>query len=271
MKKITLAVIIVAFCAVTAAGITFFPRRGAADVPTEYIDTVFAFDMDDLRKVVGSKSYVFAAEVLSVKDALSELSREELPARVAASGSAYTRCILKLIRNIKGELSDDEEIVLWQAGGLSADRKKRWMYEKEPVIEQGGRYIFTAVAWEDGCLVGGGYNSTRVMTEGIDDLEKDPAYIEFVEAYNDQIIPDTAALFPSFICNYDVNYTPGYNDKLTVQATSPFESVTEAETETLFEVKDIEPFSREFYTLKGSDQAIDPNLPISEPPVTEAP
>lgn len=170
------------------------------DLDTKYVSAMYAVDMNNPEEVVGISSNVFVGYV------------EEMMDTYYITNFPYTRYKVKVINNIKGELSLDATVTVNKEGGISEDSSCYILYKNDTLPEEGEYYIFNVrERSEDSSYTASGIN-TAVLINDIDlqnvktqesditsDLKQDEIlyklvnssiYQEYVDANKNQIIYD---------------------------------------------------------------------------------
>lgn len=216
MKK-SIKIIIPVLCILIIGGVIgFYSWR--THIPTEinYIHCDTAYNPYDPKEVIGSQAYVFVGYVAETHDYMTEKYIRDFPERIKAVNRPKTECVVKIIKNIKGELQEGVSLSFYKGGGISEDRKYIELYDNDLMPQVGKYYIFTGYAHEDGTVTGGGPNGTVALEDGItaENLESSKLYQEYVDAYKNQILPKYSIGY-SYLAKNDVNFGNGeYNQKL---------------------------------------------------------
>lgn len=203
-------------CSVTITSIIFQKKHRKIPTEIQYIHAVSMINFYDPREVVGEKDYVFIGIVEETHDYFTEKDKREFPASVTDYNRPITECNVKVIKNIKGTLKEGISFPFYKGGGVSKDYKYIVLYENDFIPEIGKYYIFTGYAHEDGTVTGGGPNGTVALEDGItaENLESSKLYQEYVDAYENQILPKYSIGY-SYLAKNDVNFGNGeYNQKL---------------------------------------------------------
>ncbi len=164
------------------------------NTPIEEVELMgsYAIDVDDTRCRVGFADYVFVGEIIEVIG--TEYRHHALDKDgniIEKTGSPYTEYKVKIIENIKGELTIDEEIVLYQAGGLSFDNRAIHVYEGDKLMESENTYIIETTVQSDGSLLASGANSnTKISSTARTSLSENEQYSSYVNDANNEIAYD---------------------------------------------------------------------------------
>lgn len=189
-------------------------------IPTKIVYTSSAdtdVNLDDPREVIGVKEYVFVGKVEEVHDYYTEKLKRTFPDIIHYYDREFTECVITIVANIKGELETGKTLSFYKTGGISPDRSCIVLSKNDIMPETGKYYIFTGGAHADGTMTGGGTNGTLELEAGINEnnLVESKIYQQYVDAFNNQILPRSKGLYPDFLCTADKNYGDGtYNAKL---------------------------------------------------------
>lgn len=187
-------------------------------IPTEikYIHANTAYNPNDPKEVIGSQAYVFVGFIEETHDYMTEKDTREFPERIKKKDLPRTECVVKVIKNIKGELTEGVSFSFYKGGGISENRKYIELYENDLIPEVDKYYIFTGYAHEDGTVTGGGPNGTIELEEGInaENLESSKLYQEYIDAAENQV-SFGKNLYTEFLAKNDKNYGDGsHNAKI---------------------------------------------------------
>lgn len=217
-KKTKISILCVFLIAVIVTAGLFIWRY--TRIPTKIVYTPSAdtdVNLDDPREVVGVKEYVFVGKVEDVHDYYTEKLKRTFPDIIHYYDREFTECIVTVVSNIKGELETGKTFSFYKTGGISPDRSCIVLSKNDIMPETGKYYIFTGGAHADGTMTGGGTNGTLELEAGINEnnLDESKIYQEYVDAFNNQILPKNKGLYPDFLCTADKDYGDGsYNAEL---------------------------------------------------------
>ena len=188
-------------------------------VPTEirYTESVSLINFGDPREVVGSQKYVFVGYVEEIHDYILEKDSRDFPELIINYGDAITECVVKVIKNLKGNLIEGETFSFYKDGGVVESREYIELPRNDFIPEVGKYYIFTGYAHECGTVTGGGENGTIELEDGIDEsnLEQSENYQKYVDAVANQIPSPIADIIMDYRAKNDVDYGDGsYNAQL---------------------------------------------------------
>lgn len=215
IKISILCIFLIAVIGTAGLFIWRFNRIPTKIVYTPSADT--AVNLDDPREVVGVKEYVFVAKVEEIHDYYTEKLNRAFPDIIHYYDREFTECVVTVVANIKGELEKGQTLSFYKTGGIAPDRSCVVLSRNDIMPEKGKYYIFTGGAHADGTMTGGGTNGTFELEVGIteNNLEESKIYQQYVDAFNNQILPKSKGLYPDFLCTADINYGDGsYNAEL---------------------------------------------------------
>lgn len=133
------------------------------DIKTEYLRASYAIDVNDMDEMAGFSDYVFVGYVSS-------------QARTEYLSIPYTVYNIKILDNLKGTLSTDNEIEIFKSGGISEDGKSVIIYENDIMPEVGKMYVFFACGQPDGSLLISGENSNLYIDYSGDTINISDVY-----------------------------------------------------------------------------------------------
>ena len=82
----------------------------------------------------------------------------------------YTKYSVEVIENLKGELSQEEPIIITKKGGITKDGKFCDLYESDTLPVEGNEYVFYVYAQEDGRNLVSGPNSSIPLSDNHKEL-----------------------------------------------------------------------------------------------------
>lgn len=205
-KSIIFAVLITIICLFTIGIVSFKNQQPKVS----YIEENYAIDINDPHAVVGAKDYVFICEVLEVKDCNTEIPKDELPDSIIEFDTPMTRCTVKVLKNMKGNLKE-EIITFYKDCGLSSDGKVLQIYKNDLMPEAHKVYIFMGYGQYDGTITGGGENGTIFVCNSDEIYSETKIYNEYIQYINNQVAP--AIEYPHYLAYADVNFGDGSVNK----------------------------------------------------------
>ncbi len=121
------------------------------------IQGCYTIDVYSYAERAGAADYVIVGKVM-----------EELGTEYRFSSMPYTNYSVQVEENLKGELTQEEEIVVTKDGGLTKDGKEYELCSDDVLPVAGETYVFYIYAQEDGSNLVAGPNSTLPIS-GTDD------------------------------------------------------------------------------------------------------
>lgn len=214
-KKVKISILCIFLVAVIGTAGFFVWRNN--HIPTKIVYTPSSdtdVNLDDPKEVVGVSDYVFVGKTEETYDYYSQKLQRKFPAIVDYFGGEFTECRLKIIAGIKGNLTVGNVFSYYKVGGINRSRTCIVLEEGDILPEAGKYYIFTGGAHADGTMTGG---MTIPLEDNINEnnLEESKIYQQYVDAFNNQILPSYKGIYPDFLCTADINYGDGsYNAEL---------------------------------------------------------
>ncbi|MCL2022753.1 MAG: hypothetical protein FWG82_00080 [Oscillospiraceae bacterium] len=217
MKKLT-KIIIAAFSIILAIPVLAVSYWGFRHVvppkKIAYYITESFVNYDDIKESVGSRQYVFVAYLEETYDySLTRFTREfpEIIDYYGEHGHGFTECVVRVVKNIKGDLQEGETFSFYKGGGMVPSLTAVQLEEGDFIPQAGGYYILMGFGRPDGTVTGGGNKGTIQLEDWVTDetLEKSELYQKYVDAYKNQILPQFRGNYPSYLAAIDKNYGDG--------------------------------------------------------------
>lgn len=229
--------IISAICIILILGLTIGTVACKnQNLKVSYLRGNYAIDISDPAAVVGSKDYVFVCEVLEVEDCNIKFSRDELPKSIMEVDTPMTKCRVKVLKNLKGNLKEGETIIFYKEGGLSNQGKILEIYKNDLMPQPNKIYIFMGYGQYDGTITGGGENGTIFLCNSNKKYLETKIYNEYIEYVNKQVDPPIA--YPHYLAYADVNFGDGsINKKIDEEFNSSTKQATTQSLEELIKEK----------------------------------
>lgn len=126
----------------------------------------YDINVTDPTEIIGDADYYFVAKVKSVDgyDYKDPIEIENEDGTVTTFYDPYTKYTVEIIQNIKGTLTEKEEINIEKFGGLSYDGECYEIPEGDNLLEEGEKYLLAAYVQSDGSLLVSGENSSVKLT-----------------------------------------------------------------------------------------------------------
>ena len=128
--------------------------KGPSTKEISEIQGSYAIDVYSYTERAGAADYVIVGKVI-----------KELGTEYRFSSMPYTNYSVQVEENLKGELTQEEEIVVAKDGGLTKDGKEYEMFPDDILPVAGETYVFYIYAQEDGSNLVAGPNSTLPISE----------------------------------------------------------------------------------------------------------
>ena len=174
LKKSTICAILCMLCCViifTGCGKSNENAKNQDSI--SYLHADFAIDMNNLKE---EKVEYRDPVVVETKNGTKEVS------------TPYTHYTIRVIKNIKGELPTEENILLIKCGGRSKDGQMI-LYENDQLLVENSTYIFAACVQPDGSLLISGPNLSEIIDEPkLSSKEvKEETLGKYVEMYKQEV------------------------------------------------------------------------------------
>lgn len=189
-KKSTICAILCMLCCVIIfAGCGKSNENVKNQDSISYLHADFAIDMNNQNEVIGFSDHYFIAKV--VKEEKVEYRDPvvvETKSGTKEVSIPYTHYTIRVIKNIKGELPTEENILLIKCGGRSKDGQMI-LYENDQLLVENSTYIFAACVQPDGSLLISGPNLSEIIDESkLSSKEvKEETLGKYVEMYKQEV------------------------------------------------------------------------------------
>ena len=159
----------------------------SAEIPTVYDSGSYMVDVNNPAEVVGWGDYVFVARVESeLRTEYTNLRQNE---DGTTTGKPYTVYSITVLKNLKGNLRENEPIEFFKHGGVNYDGRSISLLEGDQLLESGKCYILVAAAESDGRLGQGMPNSAiELNTSQIDTYSTDAEYAGYSEYVQNEVV-----------------------------------------------------------------------------------
>ena len=132
----------------------------------------YTIDVYSYEELAGDADYVMIGKVveeLGVKYEFPIMTENEDGTPKELS-KPYTEYSVEVIENLKGELSQEEPIIISKDGGITKDGKFCDLYESDTLPVEGNEYVFYVYAQEDGRNLVSGPNSSIPLSDNRKEL-----------------------------------------------------------------------------------------------------
>lgn len=161
----------------------------SAEIPTVYDSGSYMVDVNNPAEVVGWGDYVFLARVDSeLRTEYTNLRQNE---DGTITGKPYTVYSITVLKNLKGNLRENESIEFFKHGGVNYDGRSISLLEGDQLLESGKCYILIAAAESDGRLGQGMPNSAievnALTASQVDTYSTDAEYADYSEYIQNEV------------------------------------------------------------------------------------
>lgn len=161
----------------------------SAEIPTVYDSGSYMVDVNNPAEVVGWGDYVFLARVDSeLRTEYTNLRQNE---DGTITGKPYTVYSITVLKNLKGNLRENESIEFFKHGGVNYDGRSISLLEGDQLLESGKCYILIAAAESDGRLGQGMPNSAievnALTASEVDTYSTDAEYADYSEYTQNEV------------------------------------------------------------------------------------
>lgn len=149
----------------------------------------YAIDVDSFSELAGSADYVIVGKVTDELDTLYKwpvmLENEDGTKREVSM--PYTNFSVEVVKNLKGELSQEVEITITKSGGLTKDGNMYVLDKNDILPSVDGSYVFYIYAQEDGSNLSVGPNST-IPLDDVEGRKVSTRYVQDEGQNSDRIL-----------------------------------------------------------------------------------
>ena len=161
----------------------------SAEIPNVYDSGSYMVDVNNPAEVVGWGDYVFLARVDSeLRTEYTNLRQNE---DGTITGKPYTVYSITVLKNLKGNLRENESIEFFKHGGVNYDGRSISLLEGDQLLESGKCYILIAAAESDGRLGQGMPNSAievnALTASQVDTYSTDAEYADYSEYTQNEV------------------------------------------------------------------------------------
>lgn len=217
MKKFLKVISVILAVIIFGTGCYFLWRITLAPKKAAYYASEPTYIASDFRQVVGYHPYVFVGFIEETHDYMTERFKRNFPETVKEIDRPMTECNVKVIKNIKGNLTEGVTFSLYKSGGVSKNLMYIEMEQNSIMPESGKYYIFIGYAHKDGTVTVGEWPGIVELESGInaDNLDASEFYQKYAEAAKNQIKNPHVSLSDKFLAKNDKNYGDGsYNQQV---------------------------------------------------------
>ena len=132
----------------------------------------YTIDVYSYEELAGNADYVMIGKVVDELgiDYKWPVMKENEDGTQTELTKPYTKYSVEVIENLKGELSQEEPIIITKKGGITKDGKFCDLYESDTLPVEGNEYVFYVYAQEDGRNLVSGPNSSIPLSDNHKEL-----------------------------------------------------------------------------------------------------
>ena len=132
----------------------------------------YTIDVYSYEELAGNADYVMIGKVVDELgvDYKWPVMKENEDGTQTELTKPYTKYSVEVIENLKGELSQEEPIIISKDGGITKDGKFCDLYESDTLPVEGNEYVFYVYAQEDGRNLVSGPNSSIPLSDNRKEL-----------------------------------------------------------------------------------------------------
>ena len=145
---------------------------GNKEIEISEVMGCYTIDVHSYEALAGNADYVMIGKVvdeLGVDYKWSVMKENEDGTQTELT-KPYTKYSVEVIENLKGELSQEEPIIISKDGGITKDGKFCDLYESDTLPVEGNEYVFYVYAQEDGRNLVSGPNSSIPLSDNRKEL-----------------------------------------------------------------------------------------------------
>lgn len=163
----------------------------------------FTVDPNNAKAIAGFADYVFVGYVNRLTKTIyrNPVNIETKDGGTSTIADPYTVYEVTVVKNIKGNLIQNQEIPILKEGGITQDKKEVQLYEDDTLPLEGKYYIFVGYAQSDGSiLISGPKSNVELKDFAVDPsakkslvrnkLSDDGQILKMQKAVEDQIPRD---------------------------------------------------------------------------------
>lgn len=184
MKKNILVIILVIILTLELGVISlnYFSSKKLENLPIEIIQGSMVYDMTTPEKAIGAVDNVFVGKIVARKDTIYD--ENDIPTTIYE---------VEVKENIKGNLITNNNIELYQIGGINKNNTSYTFYENTNYLEENEEYIILAfVPFEKGNLIIHNQFTYINLNSNKERTANDINLLEtYKEAYQNQEVPES--------------------------------------------------------------------------------
>ena len=132
----------------------------------------YTIDVHSYEALAGNADYVMIGKVVDELgvDYKWPVMKENEDGTQTELTKPYTKYSVEVIENLKGELSQEEPIIISKDGGITKDGKFCELHECDVLPVEGNEYVFYIYAQKDGSNLASGPNSSIPLSDNHKEL-----------------------------------------------------------------------------------------------------
>ena len=145
---------------------------GNKEIEISEVMGCYTIDVHSYEALAGNADYVMIGKVVDELgvDYKWPVMKENEDGTQTELTKPYTKYSVEVIENLKGELSQEEPIIITKKGGITKDGKFCDLYESDTLPVEGNEYVFYVYAQEDGRNLVSGPNSSIPLSDNHKEL-----------------------------------------------------------------------------------------------------
>ena len=145
---------------------------GNKEIEISEVMGCYTIDVHSYEALAGNADYVMIGKVVDELgvDYKWPVMKENEDGTQTELTKPYTKYSVEVIENLKGELSQEEPIIISKDGGITKDGKFCDLYESDTLPVEGNEYVFYVYAQEDGRNLVSGPNSSIPLSDNKKEL-----------------------------------------------------------------------------------------------------
>ena len=145
---------------------------GNKEIEISEVMGCYTIDVHSYEALAGNADYVMIGKVVDELgvDYKWPVMKENEDGTQTELTKPYTKYSVEVIENFKGELSQEEPIIITKKGGITKDGKFCDLYESDTLPVEGNEYVFYVYAQEDGRNLVSGPNSSIPLSDNRKEL-----------------------------------------------------------------------------------------------------
>ena len=145
---------------------------GNKEIEISEVMGCYTIDVHSYEALAGNADYVMIGKVVDELgvDYKWPVMKENEDGTQTELTKPYTKYSVEVIENLKGELSQEEPIIISKDGGITKDGKFCDLYESDTLPVEVNEYVFYVYAQEDGRNLVSGPNSSIPLSDNRKEL-----------------------------------------------------------------------------------------------------